>query len=103
MKAEPLVKPSGGAIAPAPETGEVGHIHPQRRSWPWLLAAVLVCPCHLPILLAILGTGALGGAVARNAMLLFVGLAAAFGFSLWRAFAGPGAEESCPACRRASR
>lgn len=79
------------------------HTHPQRRSWPWLLAAVVLCPCHIPILLGILGTGALGGAIAGNTGVLFVALAAAFGFALWRGLARPKGADSCPACHRADR
>lgn len=71
--------------------------HRERRSWPWLVAAFLFCPCHIPILLAILGTGALGGALAHNEGVLFVALAAAFAFALWR-YVRDSSAETCPEC-----
>lgn len=78
------------------------HTHPEKRSWPWLVAAVFLCPCHIPILLAILGTGVLGGALARSQGILFVALAAAFGVAIWRALAKPKGTDSCPTCQRQS-
>lgn len=79
------------------------HTHSEKRSWPWLVAAFVLCPCHLPIVLAILGTGAFGGVLARSQGLLFLVLAAAFGFALWRGLAQPRTAESCPACRTEDR
>lgn len=81
----------------------IEHTHPERRSWPWLLAAVVFCPCHIPILLAIIGTGALGGAIARNTGVLFVALGVGFVFALWRGLSRPKTAESCPACQAADR
>ncbi len=75
------------------------HTHPEKKSWPWLVAAFVFCPCHIPILLAILGTGALGGALARNQTVLLLALAAAFAVALWRYLAPPKTVDSCPACR----
>lgn len=75
------------------------HTHPRVRRWPWLVAAAVVCPCHLPLLLALAGTGALGGALARNYLLLLAGLAAAFALALWRGLSAGRRKESCPACR----
>ncbi|MGH2812113.1 MAG: hypothetical protein ACRDI1_05310 [Actinomycetota bacterium] len=69
-----------------------------KKSWPWLLAAFVLCPCHIPILLAILGTGALGGALAPSQGVLFVVLGAAFALALWRYLATPKEVETCPAC-----
>lgn len=71
-----------------------------RRSRGWQVAAVLTCPCHLPILLAVVGSGALGGALSRNTGLLFVGFALAFALALWRGFFTNTAEP-CPACETA--
>ncbi len=82
---------------------EPAHTHPEKRSRLWLVAAFLFCPCHLPIVLAVLGTGAFGGVLARSQGVLFVVLAAAFGFALWRGLAQPKSAESCPACRAQDR
>ncbi len=82
----------------ATKTEQQAHTHPQKRSWPWLVAAFLLCPCHLPIVLAVLGTGAFGAVIARSQGGLLVVLAAAFGFALWRALAQPKTAASCPAC-----
>ena len=79
------------------------HTHSEKRSWPWLVAAFVLCPCHLPIVLAVLGTGAFGGFLIRSQGVLFVVLAVAFGFALWRALAQPKRAESCPACRADGR
>lgn len=91
------------------DAGQVGSIDPVgeqhrhgRRSRRWQVAAVLTCPCHLPILLAVVGSGALGGALSRNTGLLFVGFALAFACALWRGFLiTPNTAESCPACETA--
>lgn len=40
------------------------------------MAAFSLCPCHLPILLAIFRAGAIGGALARNQGVLFIALGA---------------------------
>jgi len=76
-----------------------GHMHTEKRSWPWLVAAFLLCPCHLPIVLTILGTGAFGGFIARSQGVLFVVLGAAFGLALWRGLSGSKTAEVCPVCR----
>lgn len=76
----------------------VPHTHPQKKSWPWLVAAFALCPCHIPILLAVVGTTASGAAVARNQTVLFVAMAAAFGVALWRYLATPREAESCRDC-----
>lgn len=82
----------GPALDPA-------HTHRERRRWPWLVAAFVLCPCHIPILLWIAGTGALGGALARNRLALFVALGAAFVVALWRGAAERKTVEGCAACR----
>lgn len=74
------------------------HTHPEKKSWPWLAAAFVLCPCHVPILLAILGTGALGGALVRNGAVVFVALTVAFAFALWRYVTATKEQETCPAC-----
>ncbi|MBA3423940.1 MAG: hypothetical protein H0U04_05220 [Rubrobacter sp.] len=75
------------------------HMRTEKRSWRWLVAAFLLCPCHLPIVLTILGTGAFGGFIARSQGVLFVVLGAAFGFALWRGLSGSKTAEVCPVCR----
>ncbi len=96
--ADVVTRPGTAVVA-----GDEGHTHPEKRSWPWLVAAFVLCPCHLPIVLAVLGTGAFGGLIARSQGVLFVVLAAAFGFALWRYLAQPKAVETCPACRAEQR
>jgi len=87
----------------ATKTEQQAHTHPQKRSWPWLVAAFLLCPCHLPVVLAILGTGAFGGLIARSQGVLFVVLGAAFGFALWRGLSGSKTVKPCPTCREGRR
>lgn len=78
----PALKVTG---APA---GDV-HTHPQKRGWRWFVAAFVLCPCHLPLVLAILGTGVLGGVLARNQAMLLAVFGVAFAFALWRGLAQP--------------
>jgi mercuric ion transport protein len=47
--------------------------------------AVLTCPCHLPILAALLGGTALGGALTQHLGLAFVALTVLFVSSAWAA------------------
>lgn len=79
------------------------HTHPDNKSWPWLVATFVLCPCHIPIVLAILGTGALGGALARNSAVVFVALTPAFAFAVWRYVATTKEQDACPACVDESR
>ncbi len=65
-----------------------------------MLAAIVLCPCNVPVILWIFSAGALGGALTRNAWVLFVALAAGFVFAVWRAMARPKTLETCPACQR---
>lgn len=58
------------------------HRAPGRRS-PWLVAALL-CPCHLPLLATILGTGGLTGLLARNQSVSLLAVALLLEFSLSR-------------------
>lgn len=82
---------------------EPAHTHPEKRTWPWLVSAFLLCPCHLFIVLAILGTGAFGGLLARNQGVLLAVLAVAFGLALWRYLSQSKTVEACPACREERR
>ena len=74
------------------------HTHADRRSPPGLVAAFVPCPCHVPVILAILGTGALGGVLVRKAAVMFVALTEAFAFALWRYVTMTREQEACPAC-----
>jgi len=47
--------------------------------------AVLTCPCHLPILLAVLGGTALGGVLSQHLGLAAIALTVLFGTSAWAA------------------
>lgn len=86
-----------------PVATDQAHTHTENRSRSWLVAAFLLCPCHLPILLAVVGTGAFGGVIARSQGVLFVVLGAAFGFALWRGLSGSKTAEACPTCREGRR
>lgn len=74
------------------------HTHAQKRSSLWLVAAFLVCPCHLPLLLVALGAGVSGGLLTRNQGLLFLMMSVLFGLAVWRYLAPSKAQESCSAC-----
>lgn len=81
-----------------PEAQFVEHTHTVRRGWPWLVAAFFLCPCHVPILLAVLGTGVLGGALARNLWLVILAMGMAFVIALARGLREK-REPACAACR----
>jgi mercuric ion transport protein len=54
---------------------------------PWkayvlLVTAAVTCPCHLPLILAILGGTALAGVLRENLFLTLFGLTASFLFAL---------------------
>lgn len=85
-----------------PEAQLVEHTHSVRRGWPWLVAAFFLCPCHVPILLAVLGTGVLGGALARNLWLVILAMGVAFAIALARGL-GERREPACAACREEER
>lgn len=75
--------------------------HTHKRGWPWVAAAVVLCPCHLPLTLGALG-GVFGGVVTGNAIWIWVGVTAAFAVALWRAMRRFRGQEDCPACRSGS-
>jgi mercuric ion transport protein len=57
-----------------------------RRDWRGYLliaSALLTCPCHLPVLAALLAGTAVGGLLTQHMGLLLVGLTAYFGLALW--------------------
>lgn len=84
-----------GARAPAGSEPE----HTHRRSWPWLAAAVVFCPCHLPLTLSLLAGGLLGGTLTSNTGWIYLGFAAAFVLMLWRGFSRLGEKDDCRACQ----
>lgn len=80
-----------------PDAQLVKHTHAVRRGWPWLVAAFFLCPCHVPILLAVLGAGVLGGALARNQWLVILAMGVAFAIALIRGL-GERRHPACAAC-----
>ncbi|MBI3988465.1 MAG: mercury resistance protein [candidate division NC10 bacterium] len=53
----------------------------QRKPWKaylLLMTAAVTCPCHLPLILAILGGTALAGVLRENLFLTLIGLTAYF-------------------------
>lgn len=85
-----------------PEAQLVGHTHKVRKGWPWLVVAFFLCPCHIPILLAVLGTGMLGGALARNQWLVILAMGVAFVIVLTRGLRGR-RNPACAACGEEER
>lgn len=85
-----------------PEAQVVEHTHPVKKGWPWLVVAFFLCPCHVPILLAVLGTGILGGALARNQWLVLLAMGVAFVIVLTRGLRGR-RDPACAACRAGER
>lgn len=72
--------------------------HNHKRGWPWLVAAVFLCPCHLPFTLSVVG-GAFGGALTGSTGWLWLGLGGAFIVAVWRGLRllQEGGDH-CPAC-----
>lgn len=75
---------------------EVEHNH--KRGWPWLVAAVFLCPCHLPLTLGVAG-GIFGGALTGNTGWLWLGFGGAFVVAVWRGLRHMQGGEDCPACK----
>ncbi len=48
------------------------------KGWALSVLAALTCPCHLPILLALLGSTAIGGALAAHQLWLFAAMSLIF-------------------------
>lgn len=82
----------------SPFTGERTTEHTHKRGWPWLAAAVVFCPCHLPLTLGVLG-GVLGGALTGGTGWVYLAFAGAFVFALWRGFSHVSQGDDCPACK----
>ncbi|MDE0805559.1 MAG: hypothetical protein OSA99_19840 [Acidimicrobiales bacterium] len=62
----------------------------ERRGRRWLVLSYLLCPCHIPITLAligaVLGGSALGAVLTGNAVRVAVVLTSLYGVVLWRGF-----------------
>lgn len=48
------------------------------KRWALVALAALTCPCHLPIVLALLGSTAIGGALVAHQLWLFVAMSLIF-------------------------
>ena len=64
--------------------------------------AIATCPCHLPVLLVLLGGTALGAALGEHMAVVFITLTVLFGLSAWAALrmfsqSGTGGREARPA------
>lgn len=73
----------------------------RERGWVAAALAVVLCPCHLPLLAAAASGTVLGAFVSRNAAWLTVAGAVAFGITAtlaWRWLSRPGQPDG-PACR----
>ncbi|MGU2419703.1 broad-spectrum mercury transporter MerE [Burkholderia cenocepacia] len=55
---------------------------PRWRTWLWGSLALLTCPCHLPILIALLSGTVVGAFVADHVVVALLVLLALFVFSL---------------------
>ncbi|MBS2132271.1 broad-spectrum mercury transporter MerE (plasmid) [Burkholderia thailandensis] len=55
---------------------------PRWRTWMWGALAVLTCPCHLPILIALLSGTMVGAFVTDHVVVALLVLLALFGFAL---------------------
>jgi ABC-type nickel/cobalt efflux system permease component RcnA len=62
----------------------------EKRGRKWLVVSYVFCPCHLPIVLMLLGAAfggtALGATVSGNALGVGIALTAVYGVVLWRGF-----------------
>lgn len=62
----------------------------EKRGRRWLVVSYLLCPCHLPVTLALLGAGlggtTLGAAITGNALRVGIVLTVAYAVVLWRGF-----------------
>ena len=62
----------------------------EKRGRKWLVVSYVFCPCHLPIVLALVGAAfggtAFGAAATGNAVGVGVALTAVYGVVLWRGF-----------------
>lgn len=62
----------------------------EKRGRKWLTLSYVFCPCHLPLVLALLGAvfggTAFGAALTGNVVRVGVGLGILYAFVLWRGF-----------------
>lgn len=71
----------------APDDRSESPVDRERRGRRWLIWSFLLCPCHLPVTLgvlgAILGTSAFGGLVARNHLAIGILLTSIYAVGLF--------------------
>lgn len=79
----------------------------ENRGRLWLVLGFVLCPCHLPLTMAVLGTfvgGGVLGAAVRDAWMLGTAMAVLYGLTVWRGFVhlrrakaalGPGESLTC--------
>lgn len=74
------------------------------RGWRWLVGSALVCPCHLPVTLALLGTAlggtAMGALLHRHIVPAGLVIGAVWLFVTWRGLRLLSQRSSCPVPRR---
>ena len=61
----------------------------EKRGRRWLVVSYLLCPCHLPIVVVLLGAisgGTAFGAALNNTLGVGIALTAAYGVVVWRGF-----------------
>jgi len=62
----------------------------EKRGRRWLVVSFLLCPCHVPLALAlagaILGGSTLGAAISGNALRVGIVMSALYAVMLWRGF-----------------
>ena len=70
------------------------------RGWRWLLGSAVICPCHLPVTLALLGTAlggtAIGATLHRHVVLAGLIIAAVWLFVTWRGLRLLSQKSVCP-------
>lgn len=62
----------------------------EKRGRKWLFVSYFLCPCHIPITLALIGAAlggtTIGAALTGNALRVGIALTALYGVVLWRGF-----------------
>ncbi len=61
----------------------------ENRGRVWLVLGFVLCPCHLPLTMGVLGTvvgGGVLGAAVRDAWMLGTLMAVLYGLTVWRGF-----------------
>ena len=67
----------------------VARSHERRGRW-WLIGSFVLCPCHLPVTMALLGLAfggtAIGSALAGHSVAVGMVMGGLYGLGVWRAF-----------------